>query len=91
MGDRYGTADSLQGRKGEEAQTPPLYEPLIGRIEAAVNYDQENLILDVMEETYDFILAQHFRELVCLWYREDDASRAALIYRTDVAVPLRIL
>ena len=29
-GDRYGTAALLQGRKGEEAQPPPLYDPVLG-------------------------------------------------------------
>ena len=56
-GDRYGTADSLQGRKGEEAQPPPLYDPVLVRIEAAVNDETENLIVYGTEETYDFILA----------------------------------
>ena len=56
-GDRYGTAASLQGRKGEGAQPPYIYDPVIGRIEEAVNDDPENFIVDGMEETYDFILA----------------------------------
>ena len=47
--DRYGTAASLQGRKVEEAQPPPLYDPVLGRIEAAVNDDPESLIVDGME------------------------------------------
>ena len=56
-GDRYGTAASLQVRKGEGSQPPSIYDPVIGRIEAAVNDDPENFIVDGMEETYDFILA----------------------------------
>ena len=44
-----GTAAYLQGRKREEAQLPPLYDPVIGRIEVAVNYDPENLIVDGLE------------------------------------------
>ena len=47
-GGRYRTADSLQGRKGGEAQPLPLYDPVLGRIEAAVNDDPENLIVDGM-------------------------------------------
>ena len=47
-GYRYGTVASLQGRKGEETQPPPLYEPFLGRIESAVNDDPENLVLDGM-------------------------------------------
>ena len=68
-GDRYGTAASLQDRKGEEAQPTTLYEPVLGRIEAAVNYDPHNLIVDGMEETYEFILAHQIRESTSLWYR----------------------
>ena len=79
-GGGYGTAASLQGRKGEKVQPPPLYDLVLGRIELAVNDDPENLIVDGMEETYDFIL-----------YRADDASRATLLSGTAVAVPLKIL
>ena len=53
----YGTAALIQGIKGEETQPPPLYEPFLGRVEAAVNDDPENLIVDGMEDNYDFILA----------------------------------
>ena len=60
-GDRYGTSALLQGRKGEEAQNTPRYDPVIGQIEAAVNDDPENIIVDGMEDTYDFILAHHIR------------------------------
>ena len=38
-GGSYGTADSIQERKGEEAQPPPIYDPVLGRIEAAVHHD----------------------------------------------------
>ena len=38
-GYRYGTAASLQGRKWEDTQPPPIYDPLLGHIEAAVNDD----------------------------------------------------
>ena len=72
-------------------QPPPLYDPVLGRIEAAVNDDLDNLIVDGMEETYDFILAHNIRELIRLLNRADDTSRAALISRTAVVVPLRIL
>ena len=48
-GDRYGTAASFQVRKGGEAQPPPLYDPFLGLIEAAVNDDPGNLIVDGME------------------------------------------
>ena len=34
---RYGTEDFIQGRKAEEAQPPPIYDPMLGQIEAAVN------------------------------------------------------
>ena len=81
----------LQVRKGEEAQPPPPYDPVLGRIEAAMNYDQENLIVYGMEDTYDFIMDHHIRELMRLWYRSDDASRATFMSETSVAVPLRIL
>ena len=37
LGDRYGTAAFLQVRKGEEAQPPPLYEPVLGQIEVEMN------------------------------------------------------
>ena len=90
-GERYGTADSTQGRKGEEAQPPTLYDPVLGRIEAAVNDDPDKLISYGMEETYDFILAHQIRELIRLWDNADDASRAAIISGTAVAVTLRIL
>ena len=90
-GDRYGTAALLQDRKGEEAQPPPLYDPVIGRIEAAVNDEPYNLIVDGMEETSNFILAQKIRESMSLWDRADDGSRATLISGTALAVPLRIL
>ena len=86
-GNRYGTSDSIQGRNADQAQLPHLYDPVIGRIEAAVNDDPENLIVDGMEETYDFILAHQIRELIRLWDRADDASRATLISGTAVAVP----
>ena len=91
LGDRYGTAALIQGIKGEETQPPPLYDPLLGWIEAVVNDDPENLIVDCMEETYDFILARQIRELIRFWDRADDASRAALISGTNVAVTVRIL
>ena len=64
---------------------------MLGRIEAAVNDDPENLIVYIMEDTYEFILAHHIRELICLWERADDAYRATLVSGTAVAVPLRIL
>ena len=51
----------------------------------------ENFIVDGMEDTYDFILAYQIRELIHLWDRSDNASRATLIPGTAVAVPLRIL
>ena len=63
-GDRYGTAALLQVRKGEEAQPPPLYDPVLGRNEVAVNDDPEDLIVDGMEKTYDLILDHHIRELI---------------------------
>ena len=88
---RYGTAALLLGRKGEEAQYPPLYDPVLGRIEVAVNDDPDNLIVDGMEKTYDFILAHQIRELTRLWDRADDASRATLISGTAVAVTLKTL
>ena len=90
-GDRYGTSASLQGRKGEEAQPPPLHDPVLGRIKEAVNDDPDNFILDSMEENYDFILAHQIRELIHIWSRADDAFRAILISGTAVAVPWRIL
>ena len=68
-----------------------LYDPVLGRIEAAVNDDPDKLISYGMEETYDFIPAHQIRELIRLWDRSDDASRAALISGTAVAVPLKIL
>ena len=46
---RYGTEVLLQGRKVEEAQPPPLYDPVLGRSEAAVNDDPESLIVYGME------------------------------------------
>ena len=58
---RYGTEVLLQGRKVEEAQPPPLYDPVLGRIEATVNDDPKNLIVDSMEETYDLILSHYIR------------------------------
>ena len=64
---------------------------MLGRIGAEVNDDPEKLIVDGMEETYDFILAHHIRELMRLWDRSYDASRATLISGTAVAVPLKIL
>ena len=65
-GDRCGTADLLQGRKGWEDQPPPLYDPVLGRIEATVNDDQDNLIVDGIEETCDLILSHQIRGLICL-------------------------
>ena len=56
-----------------------------------MNDEPENLIIDGMEETYDFILAHHIRELMRLWYRSYYASRATFMSKTSVAVPLRIL
>ena len=41
-----------------------------------MNDEPENLIVDVMEENYDFILEHHIRELIHIWDRADDASRA---------------
>ena len=38
-GDSYGTAVLLQVIKGEEAQPPPLYDPVLVLIEAALNDD----------------------------------------------------
>ena len=55
------TVALLQVIKGEEAQPPPLYDPLLGRIEAAVNDEPKNLAVDGMMDTYDFILAQQIR------------------------------
>ena len=52
-----------------------------------MNDEPENLIVYVTEETYDFILAHQIRELIRLWDRADDASRATLISGTAVAVP----
>ena len=74
-GDRYGTAALLQIRKRKDAQPPPLYDPLLGQIEAEVNDDPNNLIVDGMEGNYEFILAHQIREFMNLWDREDDASR----------------
>ena len=85
------TAALLNVRKGGEAQPPPLYDPVLGRIEAAVNDDPDNLIVDGIEETYDFILAHQIREFISLCDRSDYSSRATLISGTSVAVPLRIL
>ena len=90
-GDRYGTAALLQGIKGGETQPPPLYEPVLVRIEEALNDDPENLVVDGIEATYDLILDHHIRELIRLWDRADDASREILISGTAVAVPLKIL
>ena len=56
-----------------------------------MNDDLENLIVDGTEETYDFILAHNIRKLIRLLDRADDTSRAELISRTAVVVPLRIL
>ena len=56
-----------------------------------MNDDPENLIVDGMEETYDFILDHHIRELIRFWDRAYDASMETLISGTAVAVPLRIL
>ena len=81
----------LQGRKGEEAQPPPIYDPVLVHIEAAVNDEPENLIVDGMDETYELILAHQIRELIRLWDRADDASRAILISATVVVVPLKIV
>ena len=80
---RYGTADSLHGRKGEEDQPQPLYDPVLGRIEAAVNDDPENLIVDGMKETYEFIMDHQIRELILIWDRADDDSNAFM------SVPLK--
>ena len=44
-----------------------------------------------MEENYDFILSHQIMELMRLWDRADDASRATLISGTAVSVPLRIV
>ena len=38
-GNSYGTSTLLQDIKGEENQPPPIYEPLLDRIEAAVHDD----------------------------------------------------
>ena len=38
-GYRYGTAASLQGIKWEDTKPPPIFDPLLGQIEAAVNDD----------------------------------------------------
>ena len=56
-----------------------------------MNDDPENLIVDILEDTYEFILAHHIRELICLWERADDAYRATLMSGTAVAVLLEIL
>ena len=90
-GDRYGTAALLQGIKGEETQPPPLYEPVLVRIEALVNDDPENLIEDGMEATQELILDHQIRELMRLWDMEDDTSRETLISGTVVAFLLKIL
>ena len=60
---------------------------MLVRIDAEVNDEPKNLIVDVMEENYYFFLAHHISELICLCYRADDASRATLISGTAVAVP----
>ena len=90
-GDRYGIAALLQVRKGEEVQHPPLYDPVLGRIEVAVHDDPKDLIVDGMEATYGLFLAHHIRELMRLCNRADDASRETFISGTAVAVPLKIL
>ena len=56
-----------------------------------MNDDPENLIVDGMEDTSNFIVAHNIRELIRLWYRSDYAFRATLISGTAVEVPLRIL
>ena len=70
---------------------PPLYDPVLVRIEAAVSDDPQNLIVDDMEETYDFILSHQIRELIIFWDRADDSSRAVVISGTAVVVPFKIL
>ena len=64
---------------------------MLGRVEAEVNDNLENLIVDGMEETYAFILAYQIRELIRLWDRADAASRAALKDVTAVADSFRIV
>ena len=64
---------------------------MLGRVEAEVNDNLENLIVDGMEETYAFILAYQIRELIRLWDMADAASRAALKSVTAVADPFRIV
>ena len=60
----YDTAALIQGRKGDEDQPQPLYNQVIGRIKVAVNNDPDNLIVDCMEETYEFILDHQIREMI---------------------------
>ena len=67
MGVQVWDSSFVQGRKGEEAKPPPLYDPVLGRIKTAVNDNPGNLIVDGIEETYDFILSHHIRELIHLW------------------------
>ena len=91
MGGKVWDSSFVPIRKVEEAQPPPLYEPVLGQIEVGVNDDPENLIVHGMVETYDLILAHQIREFIRLWYRAYDASRVTFISGTVVAVPLKIL
>ena len=64
MGGQVWDSSITPKKKEEGGQPPPLYDRLLVRIEAAVSDDPQNLIVDDMEETYDFILSHQIRELI---------------------------
>ena len=77
--------------KAEKGRRPKIHLDMTGQIEAAVNDDPENFIVDGMEDNYAFILSHQIRELIRLWDRSYDESRETLISGTTVVFPLKIL
>jgi len=76
-GEREGTALSLQHPTAASA-SPPLYDPVMGAIEDAVNADLESLVVDNVEDTYDWILsAQVGRLLECFDSVQNGGSASA--------------
>jgi hypothetical protein len=67
-GERRGTAASLQDPSGDardpSSSPPPLFDPIMGSLEDAVNADLSGLVVDGVEESYDWILSSQIRMLL---------------------------
>ena len=77
-GEREGTALSLHSPTVESG-SPPLYDPAMGAVEDAINADLESLVVDNVEDTFDWILAAQVNRLLeCFDSLQSDGGSASV-------------